>query len=167
MAGTVDPLANLRDIYLPPEPAFWPPAPGWWLITLVVLLSLFIFGWLAWRRHQRLRPVISALAILADLRDQHRRGVAPPTVLAAQLSALIRRVALWRFADEPVAGLTGSNWLRFLDRVLGDTQFSQGPGRWLLTAPYARSTQAELDSLFALTQRWINRTAQRPPTPRA
>ena len=27
-----DPLAELRDIHLPPEIGWWPPAYGWWIL---------------------------------------------------------------------------------------------------------------------------------------
>ncbi|WP_152413228.1 DUF4381 family protein, partial [Xanthomonas graminis] len=35
----------LRDVHLPPAPAWWPPAPGWLLLGAAVLLALGIaFG---------------------------------------------------------------------------------------------------------------------------
>ena len=35
-----DPLANLRDIYLPEPITAWPPAIGWWALILLGLLLL-------------------------------------------------------------------------------------------------------------------------------
>ena len=36
-----DPLAALKDIYLPAAPQWWPPAPGWWLLALLLLAILY------------------------------------------------------------------------------------------------------------------------------
>lgn len=48
-----DPLSQLRDIHLPATGGFWPPAPGWWLLALILLLSLAGLCWLLHRRHRR------------------------------------------------------------------------------------------------------------------
>ena len=42
-----NPLVNLKDIHLPPPVPFWPPAPGWWILALLLISTLFIGGvWL-------------------------------------------------------------------------------------------------------------------------
>ncbi len=39
----IDPLAQLRDIHLPPPISWWPLAPGWWLVILVGTFSCIWF----------------------------------------------------------------------------------------------------------------------------
>ena len=34
-------LAQLADIHLPAEVSYWPPAPGWWVLALLLLGSGF------------------------------------------------------------------------------------------------------------------------------
>ncbi|MCK5915700.1 MAG: DUF4381 domain-containing protein, partial [Deltaproteobacteria bacterium] len=62
-----NPLANLKDIHLPPDPGWWPPAYGWWLIA-ILLLTITYFGLNRWRQRQaRLRPIKLALKELKEL----------------------------------------------------------------------------------------------------
>ncbi|MGJ4731239.1 DUF4381 family protein, partial [Luteimonas sp. SDU101] len=37
----------------PVAPAWWPPAPGWWIVFGVVLLVALALAWLRWRRRWR------------------------------------------------------------------------------------------------------------------
>ena len=36
-----DPLSQLRDIHLPEPVSWWPPAPGWWILAIIILAILF------------------------------------------------------------------------------------------------------------------------------
>ena len=35
----MNPLDQLKDIYIPPEVDAWPPAYGWWLIAILTSLA--------------------------------------------------------------------------------------------------------------------------------
>ena len=109
-----DPLSALRDIHLPPEPAFWPPAPGWWIVAL--LMALLAGASTLWGRRvaRRRRPRREALRALGALREALAAGEAPHRV-AAESASLLRRVALSRYPRSKVGGLTGKAWLEFLD----------------------------------------------------
>jgi Domain of unknown function (DUF4381) len=149
----------LRDIHLPPPPGWWPPAPGWWflaaLVTLLVLLLLVLR-----RRALRLRYRRAALHQLARLEESESL---PPGALVAELSALLRRAALCAFPEQSCAGLSGEDWLRFLDRSLKEQPFATGAGRCLATGPYQRSVAIERAELLSLCRRWLRRL---PPKPR-
>ena len=56
-----------------------------------------------------------------------------------------------------VAGLTGRDWLEFLD---GDAHhFTEGAGAGLATAPYAPGEPVDLDALLAICETWVRRNA--------
>jgi hypothetical protein len=141
---------ELRDIHTPGEPDFWPPAPGWWLVALLLIAGLWLLGSRAWRHWRRLRRRRYVLAELDGL-----RGLPCGPELAAALSALLKRVALARFPRTDVAALSGTEWLAFLDRTGGNGRFRQGAGAVLAHGPYAPRLDCDTDTLIALARDWI------------
>ncbi|HEC17036.1 MAG TPA: DUF4381 domain-containing protein [Sedimenticola sp.] len=147
----------LRDIHLPEPVSWWPPAPGWWgLLALILLLAGLLFlGRRLYRRGRLRRAARKALARLQAQYREHKDN----RRLAADLSILLRRIALSQFPREDVAGLTGADWLGFLDQGLAKTHrqggFSNGPGRVLAQAPYRPGTAVDAGALLELCAAWI------------
>lgn len=152
-------LLQLRDIHLPGQPAFWPPAPGWWLVAVVMIALLTWMAVSALRRYRIQRQRQRVLVALAGLEHELASERSPDAL--ARVSILLRRLALLRFPRERVAALTGSAWLRFLDDSGGNGRFAEGPGRILATGPYQRSLPPDLDTigLVALVREWVVRNA--------
>ncbi len=150
----MNPPLELRDIHLPADPAFWPPAPGWWLaggLILVLLVLATARGLEAWRRHRRRRRTLDQLQALATL--------GPGPELAARVSELLKRVALGSFSRREVAGISGRTWLAFLDRTGGNGRFAGGPGRVLADGPYRAAAEFDAAALLALAKDWVRRNA--------
>jgi len=150
---------QLRDIHLPGTPDIWPPAPGWWLLFGILLLLMIAVGVLAWRRIELRRQRRRVLELLDEI-ERSSAGNATPGYLA-QLSRLIRALALAHFPRQEIASLTGRDWLRFLDSSGGNGQFEHGPGRVLAEGPYMRELPDGVDgrALAALVRRWISRNS--------
>ena len=125
----------LRDLHLPDPVGWWPPAPGWWFLLLLVTLLL---GYLLWRVHrnrQHNAPRRYALRELSRYEEaylEHRN----PVTLGKQLSRLLRRGMLAYAPRDRVAGLTGEQWLQWLDEGLPLPYFHTEGGRSLLQLPY-------------------------------
>lgn len=150
---TARPVAQdlpLRDIHLPPVPDFWPPAPGWWVLFA---LGLVLFGLCLRWLYRRYRVARRRRKILAELLHLAGRDSGPE--LVAEVSALLKRVALARFPRAQVASLTGSGWLEFLDRSGGGGRFTGGPGSVLAEGPYAPASDFDAEELLALAGDWI------------
>jgi hypothetical protein len=166
----------LRDIHLPGLIAWWPPAPGWWLVAALALAALVALA-LYYRsgRHQR-----AALRSIGRVRAALERGAEPVECLQ-RVSTTLRRFAMTtadqqsvaalravdgvadRSDSSEVAGLVGQRWLRYLDSRWKRDEFSRGAGRLLLAAPYARPDTIDRQhahDLAALCADWLK--AQRP-----
>jgi hypothetical protein len=160
-AAAVDPtnLENLFDIVTPPPVPWWPPAPGWFVGGGGVL-GLVI--WLAWRAWERWHAAAYRRASLAEWQQLWALAADPWQREAAlqQLPELMKRTALAAFPRQEVASLSGSAWLRFLDRTGHTDAFTRGHGQLLPELSYNPRAAAQLDSstvnaLFAIVRRWI------------
>ena len=143
---------DLRDIHAAPPPGLWPPAPGWWVLALL-LAALLVLG-LLWL-HRRYRLHRFRHKVMLELEDISNRYSNNIDILVAETGVWLRRVALQRYPQEQVASLTGSAWLEFLDATGGAGEFRKGVGQVLETGPYRGGVQnVAVDSLLALARRW-------------
>lgn len=147
-------LQNLSDIVVPGPVAWWPPAPGWYVLAALAMLVLAWLGWNRWRRWTRNRYRREALQSLAEIR-------AMGTAEGAQaLPGLLKRAALTAWPRSEVAALTGANWHRFLDRSGGMDRFSAGSGRALDRLAYGGAEalgRDELADLYGAAELWLRR----------
>ena len=132
----------LRDVHLPAEPSWWPPAPGWWLVAAAVLLVIAsILGYRAWHARRRRRWLRWF---------EQESAAASGAQQVAALSSLLRRAA--RRVEPRADRLQGEEWLRFLDgeRARG---FQSDDGRLLLEGGFRR----DVDSAAVLRLRDLAR----------
>ena len=148
-------LVNLKDIHLPPPVSFWPPAPGWWILAVLLSSSLFIGGVLFYRRHKKRKPKTEALRILKDLQILHQNSQDEVASLR-NLSNLLRRTALTLYDNDAVASLQGSSWLEFLDKTGKTKEFSQGAGKVLGNEVFQQKVNPDMNALFTLVKKWIS-----------
>ena len=168
-------LQALRDIHDVLGNPWWPLAPGWWLI----LFAVGVLGVLIWRGRRRW-PVLPPIPLIhvGDWRWEARRELQRLRRSAAQsafktqvaeLSELLKRIAMARHGRTSCAGLSGSAWLDWLSEQDPQGFDWRHDGRLLIQAPYAparkkpaaeRTDQQQLQRLLAATESWIN---VRPP----
>ena len=159
MNPSVSDALQLRDIHLPGTPSIWPPAPGWWLAAVIVLgLSIWI-SMMLWRGLKIRRQRKYIFGLLEQL--EHSSGDTGTAEYLAQLSRLLRQLALTYFPTQQTASLTGNDWLKFLDESGGNGQFYTGPGRVLADGPYVRNVPETVDVhvLTTLVRDWVRKNA--------
>ena len=150
----MQPLADLRDIHLPAEVSWWPPAAGWWVLTALLLLGAWALSKYLRAPGRRTRRL--ALKELARLERSFAQDQDTRALLGA-VSQLVRRYALACFPRAQVAGLEGERWLDFLDRSGATSAFSRGPGAALADARYQPNPDVDTVGLLAVTKAWIAR----------
>jgi hypothetical protein len=146
-------LQNLNDIVIPEPVAWWPPAPGWYVVAALVLLALLVLTFRGIQRWQRNRYRREALAILAQVRDNGSGQ-------ASRVPELLKRAALSAFPRDEVAGLNGAAWYRFLDGSARCDRFSAHAGTLLAKASYGASpslTEREFTVLCEAAEFWLRR----------
>lgn len=152
--ASIDPgsLQYLHDIVVPDPVSWWPPAPGWYGVLLLLLTVTIGMGARAVRRWQRNAYRREALALLDELADRE-----PGADWMVHLAAILKRTALSAFPREQVAALSGAAWLQFLDQTGRTIAFSQGPGQLLADLTYARQPllPADASALLETVRAWI------------
>ena len=144
----------LRDIHLPDAISWWPPAPGWWILALLILAvtgaGLYWYARTTQRR-RLLQAMKSELRQIEHAYARHQDDLR----LANALSVLLRRVAISTAPRESTASLTGEAWLDYLDSGVAGQEFSTGVGRCLPEAPSHPATSIDGPALLKLCGQWI------------
>jgi cbb3-type cytochrome oxidase subunit 3 len=149
----------LRDIHLPEAISWWPPALGWWLLAIFIPLLLGLLYWL-YKRFTRKTAIKAAKKMLVQIKQDPQLDNSQKL---KDLSALLRRTAISTTARNECAGLTGQQWLEYLDRSVKDSPFTDGIGRLLAHAPYQQyaPTEQEITQLTSLCEDWLNAQSKR------
>ncbi|MFI3155279.1 MAG: DUF4381 domain-containing protein [Methylococcaceae bacterium] len=152
------PLLDLKDIHEPEAIGWWPPAIGWWLLAVAIPLLVILLVWL-YKRLTRKTAIKTANKILAQIKQDATRDNQQKL---CELSVLVRRVAISVSPRTKAAGLTGRQWLVFLDNSVKGSPFSEGVGQLLAEAPYRKlpPTGLEISQLITLCEDWLKSQAK-------
>ena len=148
-----DLLSQLRDIHGAAPVPWWPPAPGWWVLGVLVLALL---GWLFLRLLARLKVRQRRRQMLAWI-DHLNANIDPrrdPQAYLATLNRIFKLVALRAFPERQCAALNGHAWTDFLEEKM-----QKSPSAELLkvlaSGPYDPAPVFDPEQLSGLTRSWI------------
>jgi len=160
MQGTDPASLPLRDIHLPDPVSWWPLAPGWWaLMVLIVMVVLLIAYCIRRYRNHKISALYLAKQELERIKTDFNINQ-DKSNLVKELSELIRRLSISIFPREESAGLTGEAWLKFLDQYSAKNEFNNGIGRVLIEAPYQANPEFNTNELIGLISRWLESVAR-------
>ncbi|MEZ8369290.1 DUF4381 domain-containing protein [Vibrio splendidus] len=114
---------ELSPAITPSAPSWWPLAWGWWavIVTAIALIALVFFIVKRGQKNQYAKN-----EALACFRDSQPSNTLSPS--AAQ--DIVRQAALSYFPRDKVAGLSGDDWLAFLDAQLAKPLFAAKQSQW-------------------------------------
>lgn len=124
MNPTAEQQLPLRDIHLPAEPGLWPPAPGWWLLATILLALLVWFSIRWYQRRQRQKQWRTMRQLWHNIQQDHQSH-GDDSKLARDLSNLLRRFVRHQLKNPQAAGLSGEQWVVFLNKGLKEPVFDQ------------------------------------------
>ena len=162
-------VLDLKDIHLPEPISWWPIASGWWLLLLcsLVLIAILLFARRYYQSKQLNREINAELESIKNQFNQSKNK----SELATALSVLLRRSSISLYSEKEVAGLTGEQWLAFLDKTSSHKnthtsthKFQSEVGKSLVLAPYLPNNSGfdfDAEALIILCEFWLK--SQRAP----
>lgn len=161
------PALALRDIHWPDPVSWWPPAPGWWLLGLLILLVLLSS---AWAIRVMLKPSVSREAkqhlqrITSEWLDtQHHEQY------LQQLSRLLRQIGMTYLGRAEVAGLHGNDWWQRLNQLSRQAELQPPLTSLLAEQQYRRDLSldpAQVEAINLQLQRWLKGLPKKVPAKR-
>ncbi|WP_061037972.1 DUF4381 domain-containing protein [Vibrio coralliirubri] len=114
---------DLSPVIAPDAPTWWPLAWGWWavVITAIALIALVFF--ILKRRKNNQQAKQEALSYFSN--SQSQDGLSP-----SKAQDIVRQAALSYFPRGKIAGLSGDDWLTFLDAQLAKPLFVAKQSQW-------------------------------------
>ena len=148
-----DLLSQLRDIHAAPEVPWWPPAPGWWVLALLMLILLIWLGsrlLARYRAHQRRKQMLGWIDHLNASIDPQR----DPQAYLSTLNRIFKLVALRAFPDQQCAVMAGNEWVGFLSGEMKGASSVESLDV-LVSGPYDPAPQFDSSVISELTRAWI------------
>jgi len=160
-------LEQLQPLIPPPAVGFWPPAPGWWLLAVLLPLG----AWALWHwRHRLPRKAVPVPRAEQPL-DPVRQGAleelarlprpydgAPAGAWLQQINGLLKRLCRNHYPTANSHTLNGRQWLAFLDNRCP----AAGLTRWMVLVEGVYKQECRLDDkaiagLNQAVETWIRK----------
>jgi hypothetical protein len=146
-------LAQLKDIHLPQRIGWWPLAPGWYFVLIIVVICIGELLYVCYKHYKNTRVKKQALVLLQGYVSsyEHHQNASQ---LCADIGALLKRVSLVYYPRAKVAGMYGADWVDFLSQTSHGIDF-KSIQHLLLVTPFQSKATDDIRPLIVGAQRWI------------
>lgn len=150
-----DMLSQLRDIHGAPPASWWPLAPGWWLLGLVVvvlsvLLIRFLIRW--YKVRQRRKQMLGWVDFLNAIVDPANE----PQAYLGMLNRIFKLVAIKAYPEQNCASMAGREWAEFMiNKMTGEA--SAESLNVLASGPYDPAPKFDANVISNLSRVWIKK----------
>ncbi|UPR53781.1 DUF4381 domain-containing protein [Vibrio cyclitrophicus] len=114
---------DLSPVIAPDAPTWWPLAWGWWALIIAAIILIALVFFVVKRRKNNQQAKQEALSYFSN--NQPSKCLSP-----CEAQRILRQAALSYFPREKVAGLSGDDWLAFLDAQLAKPLFAAKQSQW-------------------------------------
>ena len=149
-------LAQLRPNQLPEAIGYWPPAIGWWLLAGCLLTGILLTSYFTLRYRRKNRYRRQGLKLAQQLYKSYETH-GNRRQYAHDCNRLLKKLALHAFPRQDIARLNGKDWLDFLYRSSGNTQFQQAAAAALGSGRFNPDQEPDVRQLYPLTISWIKK----------
>ncbi|UPR36143.1 DUF4381 domain-containing protein [Vibrio cyclitrophicus] len=114
---------DLSPAIAPDAPTWWPLAWGWWAVAITAITLITLVFFIVKRRKNNQQAKQEALSYFSNSQS-------PDSLSPSAAQDIVRQAALSYFPREKVAGLSGDDWLMFLDAQLAKPLFVAKQSQW-------------------------------------
>ncbi len=152
-------LAKMHDVKTPDAVSWWPPAPGWYVVAILLLGLVGVLIYQAICRYKKRRYRKIALKSLSNIRHQLYQSKALNSQQAVQESMqLMKRTFFSAYPGSRryIAGLEGSAWIQLLQDTCKSPIPEQNLALEIQRALYHPSQKAvDNETIFIFCELWI------------
>lgn len=160
-------LAQLADIHLPAEISFWPPAFGWWILALLLLIAGSFATRKLYEKAEQRKACQNALAELENCLERLDEDAGQKKLLryVNDVNSVLRRVALVKFPESNPGSLVGETWIAFIRRTGNSSQLDDQLSAALSHGRFRKRIEVDSQALNQMARSWILSVYQKEATP--
>lgn len=150
-------LAQLKDLSVS-EVSWWPPAPGWWILAFLLVVTCFWVSQYFHRQKRRMRWVVAAESELAQLERQFASQAIDAQTAVSQLSVLMRRSAIAAMGRQSVARATDEQWIVLIAKIGNGQGLGRHAAETIAQAPFQAQPlpREQVEHLLSASKKWLH-----------